>query len=160
MLTPHQPSTEYANPANVWPVADTRKSAPRNAGARNNVRALRTARRLTQPQLAERSGLSQQQISKIESGKIQPKGYQITALARALGATADEVLGTAAGDAPLGAGMEAVLADIAEDFRLEVGDLLRPRDGLSREDRLKLLSDVRELFREYAGKLMRGDRKS
>jgi transcriptional regulator with XRE-family HTH domain len=49
------------------------------------VRAERVRQGLTQRQLAERSGVSYQQISLIESGRVDPRVTSLMALAGALG---------------------------------------------------------------------------
>lgn len=53
----------------------------------NNTARIRKEMKLTQEQLAERSGLSQQYISELETGKRNPTIVTIYELACALGVT-------------------------------------------------------------------------
>lgn len=57
-----------------------------------NVHRLRTARQLTQEQLAERSGFSQQYISDLERGRRNPTVVSLYELAQALNATPVELI--------------------------------------------------------------------
>jgi len=50
-----------------------------------NIRELRISKKITQRQLAEKTGISQQHISKIENGKITPTFITLMKLANALG---------------------------------------------------------------------------
>lgn len=52
----------------------------------NDLIALRKAQGLSQKGLAERTGLSQQHVSAIESGRIDPRISTLEAIAHALGA--------------------------------------------------------------------------
>lgn len=52
----------------------------------NDLIALRKAKGLSQKDLAERTGLSQQHVSAIESGRIDPRISTLDAMAHALGA--------------------------------------------------------------------------
>ncbi|URI15584.1 MULTISPECIES: helix-turn-helix domain-containing protein [Brevundimonas] len=52
-----------------------------------NVKRIRTARGLTQEELAERSGFSQQYLSDLERGRRNPTIVSLWELAQALGAT-------------------------------------------------------------------------
>jgi transcriptional regulator with XRE-family HTH domain len=52
-----------------------------------NVRAVRQARGMTQEQLAEESGFSQQYISDLERGRRNPTVVTLHDLAQALGST-------------------------------------------------------------------------
>jgi len=62
-------------------------------GIGQRIRTLRKARALTQKQLGELLGISFQAVSKWEKGSCSPELSQIPALCRALGVTADELLG-------------------------------------------------------------------
>jgi transcriptional regulator with XRE-family HTH domain len=57
-----------------------------------NVRRIRAARELTQEQLAERSGFSQQYISDLERGRRNPTVVSLYELAQALGSTPVELI--------------------------------------------------------------------
>ncbi|HWJ37589.1 MAG TPA: helix-turn-helix transcriptional regulator [Sphingomicrobium sp.] len=57
-----------------------------------NVRALRQARGMTQEQLAEKSGFSQQYISDLERGRRNPTVVSLYELAQALGSTPVELI--------------------------------------------------------------------
>lgn len=52
----------------------------------NDLIALRKSKGLSQKDLAERTGLSQQHVSAIESGRIDPRLGTLEAIAHALGA--------------------------------------------------------------------------
>jgi len=60
-----------------------------------NVRRIRTERGMTQEQLAESSGFSQQYISDLERGRRNPTVVSLFELAQALGSTPIELLTTA-----------------------------------------------------------------
>ena len=57
-----------------------------------NVRALRLAKGWTQEAFAERSGFSQQYISRLEGGRRNPTIVSLFELAQALGVTPAELL--------------------------------------------------------------------
>ena len=57
-----------------------------------NVRAIRQARGMTQEQLAEKSGFSQQYISDLERGRRNPTVVTLHDLAQALGSTPIELI--------------------------------------------------------------------
>lgn len=57
-----------------------------------NLRNARTASGLTQEELAERSGFSQQYISELENGRRNPTIVSIYELAQALGVTHEELV--------------------------------------------------------------------
>ena len=57
-----------------------------------NVRRARQVRGLTQEELAERSGFSQQYISELENGRRNPTIVSIYELAQALGVTHEELV--------------------------------------------------------------------
>jgi transcriptional regulator with XRE-family HTH domain len=57
-----------------------------------NVRRLRLQRGLTQEQLAERSGFTQQYVSGLESGHRNPTVVTLYEIAQALGGTPTELL--------------------------------------------------------------------
>jgi transcriptional regulator with XRE-family HTH domain len=56
------------------------------------IENLRRQRKWTQPQLAERVGLSQPTLSRIEAGKSQPNAQQFERMAKVLGHTVMELL--------------------------------------------------------------------
>ena len=58
---------------------------------RNDVRALRTARGLSQQELAEARDVSRQTINSIETGRYTPSLPLAIALARYFGTTVEEV---------------------------------------------------------------------
>ena len=58
---------------------------------RNDVRALRTARGLSQQELAEALSVSRQTITSIETGRYTPSLPLAIALARYFGTTVEEV---------------------------------------------------------------------
>jgi transcriptional regulator with XRE-family HTH domain len=58
----------------------------------DNVRRLRTRLMMTQEQLAERSGFSQQYISDLERGRRNPTVVTLFELAQALGSTPVELI--------------------------------------------------------------------
>ena len=55
------------------------------------IENLRHRRKWTQPQLAERVGLSQPTLSRIEAGKAEPKAQQFEMLAKVFGQTVMEL---------------------------------------------------------------------
>ena len=57
-----------------------------------NLRNARTAARLTQEELADRSGFSQQYISELENGRRNPTIVSIYELAQALGVAHEELV--------------------------------------------------------------------
>ena len=57
-----------------------------------NVRAVRQAQGMTQEQLAEKSGFSQQYISDLERGRRNPTVVSLYELAEALGSTPVQLL--------------------------------------------------------------------
>jgi transcriptional regulator with XRE-family HTH domain len=57
-----------------------------------NLRRARTARGLTQEELAEQSGFSQQYISELENGRRNPTIVSIYELAQALGVTHEQLV--------------------------------------------------------------------
>jgi transcriptional regulator with XRE-family HTH domain len=57
-----------------------------------NVRRIRNAREMTQEQLAERSGFTQQYISDLERGRRNPTVVSLFELAQALGTTPTELI--------------------------------------------------------------------
>lgn len=57
-----------------------------------NVKRIRTARGLTQEELAERSGFSQQYLSDLERGRRNPTIVSLWELAQALAATPVELI--------------------------------------------------------------------
>ena len=57
-----------------------------------NLRNARTAAKLTQEELADRSGFSQQYISELENGRRNPTIVSIYELAQALGVTHEELV--------------------------------------------------------------------
>ena len=150
MLTPVQPLSLYANLANKWRVAENEESSPNAAFPPNSLKALREAAGLSQVELSSRSGVSQQQISKLENSRIELKAYQLRRLAVALGCSADDIM-RAPGEAPAIAdpAADTFMDQLSHDFRLEVAELLRDRQITERDDRLGFLEDVRRLFLQY-----------
>lgn len=63
-----------------------------------NVRSARTASGLTQEELAERSGFSQQYISELENGRRNPTIVSIYELAQALGVTHEQLVASSVPD--------------------------------------------------------------
>ena len=57
-----------------------------------NLRNARTSAKLTQEELADRSGFSQQYISELENGRRNPTIVSIYELAQALGITHEELV--------------------------------------------------------------------
>lgn len=57
----------------------------------NNLRVLRAERKLTQEQLARKSGLSRTTLVAIEAGKTIPDGESIAKLVKALGVPANRI---------------------------------------------------------------------
>lgn len=57
-----------------------------------NVRRIRSARQMTQEELAERSGFSQQYISDLERGRRNPTIVSLYELTQALGTVPTELL--------------------------------------------------------------------
>lgn len=57
------------------------------------IQALLEARHMTRKQLAEASGLTEAAISRYISGTRSPKSISLSAIAKALGVTSDELLG-------------------------------------------------------------------
>lgn len=65
-----------------------------------NVKRLRIERNLTQEQLAERSGFTQQYISDLERGRRNPTVVSLLELAHALGSTPVVLVAPPVGAAP------------------------------------------------------------
>ena len=59
----------------------------------NRIRSRREELGLTQPELAEKTLLSQGYISRVESGKHNPTAHVVATFAKALSISADELLG-------------------------------------------------------------------
>ena len=57
-----------------------------------NLKKIRTAKKISQGDIANTLGVSRGFVSKIENGKTNPTLSTITRLANALGVTADELL--------------------------------------------------------------------
>lgn len=87
-----------------------------------NLKYLREYNELTQKELAKKSGLSPQCICSLEQGTRSPTGTTLIALAKALDATSDYLLGleddfgtrTAA---PMGDSLSAEERKLVEDYR-------------------------------------------
>jgi putative transcriptional regulator len=62
-------------------------------GRRNGVRAARTARGITQAQLAVDVGVTRQTVVAVEAGDYAPSVYLALAIARRLGGTVEELFG-------------------------------------------------------------------
>lgn len=60
------------------------------------IQSLLEARNMSRKQLAEASGLTEAAISRYINGTRNPKTVSVSAIARALGVTSDELLGTVA----------------------------------------------------------------
>ena len=58
----------------------------------NNLRALRKARKMTQAELAQASGINRVAIAKYEAGKVEPGAKSILRLTKALGVSTDALL--------------------------------------------------------------------
>ncbi len=57
-----------------------------------NIKVERTRKRLTQEELAEKSGISTKHITKIENGRVTPSIYFVYNIARALGVSIDKLV--------------------------------------------------------------------
>lgn len=57
-----------------------------------NIKVERTRKRLTQEELAEKSGISTKHITKIENARVTPSIYFVYNIARALGVTIDKLV--------------------------------------------------------------------
>jgi transcriptional regulator with XRE-family HTH domain len=101
----------------------------RRLGAR--IQALRHARRLTQDQLAARSGISQKYLSELERGEKAPSWETLVALAHK----------------GFQIGLAALLFAIDDDGKDDVGDLSELLAGRPPEVRSDLLRAVRLLLR-------------
>lgn len=58
----------------------------------NNIRLLRTKKRISQDKLSELTGINQQQISFIENGKACPKLETVIKIAEALNVTVNDLI--------------------------------------------------------------------
>jgi transcriptional regulator with XRE-family HTH domain len=61
------------------------------------LRTLREARGWTQAQLAERAGLTREYVGRLEGGRQDPRLSVVRRLAKALGVTVNDLLGTTGG---------------------------------------------------------------
>lgn len=57
----------------------------------NRIRVIRAEKKITQGELAEKSGLSRSALNMIENGKVVPDGKTIAKLVRALGVPANRI---------------------------------------------------------------------
>lgn len=97
------------------------------------VKALRVSKRLNQQELADRCGISQPAINKIETGKTKSvKGYVLEALARELSSTTTYILkGSESADSMEHDMMMAEMSAIFRDLPLADKDaLLRMARGI------------------------------
>jgi DNA-binding XRE family transcriptional regulator len=76
---------QTALPAEVWDAMER--------GVGEGIIALRAYRGMTQKALAERAGIKQPYLSAIESGKKPGSALALTAIAKVLGVTVEDVLG-------------------------------------------------------------------
>jgi transcriptional regulator with XRE-family HTH domain len=107
----------------VWIVRDV----PVDAGWGERVRRLREARNLTAAGLAERAGLAQSQVSRIESGAhVEVRRSTLVALADALGVSLDLLVGR---EPPAHQTAADRLERIAQELREQAGE--QGRDSLS-----------------------------
>lgn len=134
----------------------------------DRIRALRSARRLTQADLAARIGTTRRVLSSWESGRPTP-GDDIPNLARALGVTICELYGvqeghTAGVDQDLSAAERAALDNIAR----ELVKLRQPRPRRQRSGGQDLMREMvrawptmdeaeRQEWRELAEEIRRAD---
>jgi putative transcriptional regulator len=76
-------------------------------GRRNGVRAARTARGITQAELAADVGVTRQTVVAVEAGDYAPSVYLALAMAQRLGSTVEELFGEpTAADRPGGSDHE------------------------------------------------------
>jgi transcriptional regulator with XRE-family HTH domain len=95
------------------------------------VRQLRTARGLTQPQLADEAGLSEEWIRRIERGSTSPSFDTIEAIARAL--RADAVIPLQDRAADIHARLSAAVGGLSEkEAEWALGVIAQLRDRPSR----------------------------
>ena len=108
----------------------------------NAVKQMREALGWSQSQLARASGVSQQNVSRIEQGKQMPRVDMLAFIARALGATPDDIL-TRAGLIDLGdtwtkSDLYAIVAELNESERRQLTEYARWR---LREQRARYETD-------------------
>ena len=70
---------------------DNKKPADKNSTFGNKLRELRKAKGYTQQALAEKAGIDEKHLSRVENGKYFPTYTTLNKLLNALGATLDEV---------------------------------------------------------------------
>jgi len=117
-----------------------------NIGPR--VRALRISKRLNQQELADRCGISQPAINKIETGKTKTvKGYVLEALSRELSTTTTYILkGSENADSLEHDMMLAEMAAIFRDLPLSDKEtLLRMARGILPTSKEKRFTDNKQL---------------
>ena len=92
----------------------------------NRVKSLRISKRLNQQQLADKVGVTQPAIAKIENGKTKNiKGYVLEALSRELSSTAAYILnGATDGDDHENEMICAEMAAIFRDLKLDDKEVL------------------------------------
>lgn len=95
----------------------------------NNIRLIRQRKGVTQVQLADRSGVSQHSISKLETGRTRPKRETLEKLAFGLGIDNPDVLITEDIGHEGGATFEQIL-EATPDQRLSYFELAREMDHL------------------------------
>lgn len=93
------------------------------------LRELREARGLSRPALGEMAGLTAQAIANVEMGRRQPNSATLVALARALGASLDALVGLPPRGYPAVGDPEVLqiaekLADLPPTLRTEAGDFV------------------------------------
>ncbi|HEX2691112.1 MAG TPA: helix-turn-helix transcriptional regulator [Kofleriaceae bacterium] len=115
------------------------RAVRRSLGAR--IRALRTARDLTQQAVGDRVGLSQKYVSELERGRRSPSWETLLAIAH----KGFEIK------------LAALLFGIDEDLDAEVQDLSDVLAGRPREARQDLLRGIDLVLRAGQGSKERGD---
>lgn len=91
----------------------------------NEVRARRKARELTQAQLSEATGLSEEWHRKIERGAGAPSFDAIEALSAALGCSAADLFSTITPRGEIGTRIDALLSRAPDDDLPWLEDLIR-----------------------------------
>lgn len=81
----------YITKSNIIPSVIRKEAVP----ITNNIWKIRTEKRLTQAQLAEKLNVQQSTISMIETGERNPSADLLLRMASALGVTVDELIGKA-----------------------------------------------------------------
>lgn len=92
----------------------TVREAMQDSPVATNLASLRTARNLSQGELAERAGLAAQTYRAIESGSVSPRSSTLLSLAKALGVRLDELLGELPGSSEMSLRGDDQLATTSE----------------------------------------------